>query len=311
MNPEKSRKLTYRRASWSRSHGKSLQQFLDEAHTKYKATQDRVFDYGDGKIQGMSFVKRDAYSCGHIAAYVPNQPACLVPDASPANDLETYTREPPEGHSYLDGDIFYVAREDDLVVCTSSLRESALLNYLSSILDLYCEGFAPGDVTVQAVADIDQIRLLKREGVAKIVINSSLYSASVNYLERKLKKQGFVGSIQALAEAALLQGQQLDASKLYEEANISMKMEISMDRRKRGVASQQSITETATSLLNEPDADDVTIVTNSGTMIRASSIAVSKSVRIPAHGNSVSRLAAWTTLIDYIKELSDLGVTSQ
>ena len=311
MNPEKTRKLTYRRASWSRSHGKTLQQFLDEAHVKYKATQDRVFDYGDGKIQGMSFAKRGDCSCGHIASYVPNQPACLVPDASPANDLDTSTREPPQGHSYLDGDIFFVVREDDLVVCTSSLRESALLNYLASILDLYCEKFTPSDIAISAVADIDQIMLLKREGVAKIVINSSLYSASINYLERKLQKQGLLGSIQALAEAALLQDHHLDASKLYEEASLSMKVEISMDRRKRGWASQKSITETATSLLNDPDADDVTIITNSGSQVRASSIAVSKSVRLPAHGDSVSKLPTWAALIDYLNELSKLGVTSQ
>ena len=311
MNPEKSRKLTYRRASWSQNHGKTLQQFLDEAHVKYKATQERVFDYGDGKIQGMSFVKRGDCSCGHIAFYVPNQPTCLVPDASPANDLDTSTQEPPQGHSYLDGDIFYVAREDDLVVCASSLRESALLNYLSSILDLYCEEFTPKDIAISAVADIDQIKLLKREGVAKIVINSTLYSASINYLERKLQKQGFSRRIQAIAEAALLQDHHLDASQLYEEANLSMRVEISMDRRKRGLASQQSITETATSLLNDPEADDVTIITNSGSKVRASSIAVSKSVRLPANGDSVSKHPTWTALIEYLNDLSILGVTSQ
>lgn len=259
----------------------------------------------------MSFQQRGPYSCGHIAAYVPDQPACVVPDASPANDLDTSTLEPPQGHSYLDGDIFYVAREDDLVVCTSSLRETALLDYLMSILDLYCEDFAPSDLVVSAVADIDQIKLLKREGVAKIVINSCLYSASINYLERKLKKQGFVSSVQALAEAALMQNHQPGASKLYEEANLSMKVEISMDRRKKGLASQQSITETATSLLNDPDADDVTIITNAGSRVRASSIAVSKSVRLPAHGNSVSKLAAWAALTEYLNELSNLGITSQ
>ena len=311
MNAEKSRRLSYRRAIWTRSHDKSLQQLLDEAHNKYKATQDRVFDYGDGKIQGMSFSKRDVYSCGHISSYVPNQPACLVPDASPAIDLDTSTREPPQGHSYLDGDIFYVVKEDDLIVCTSSLRETALLNYLASILAQYQESFAPSDLVVSAVADVSQVQLLAREGVARISINSCLYSASIKYIDRGLKKQGFISELQELAEAALMKSHQLNPSKLYEEANLSMKVEISTDRRKSGLASQQSITEIATSLLNDPNADDVTIVTNTGSRVKASSIAVSKSVRLPAHGNSVSKLTAWQALIDYFSELSDSGITSQ
>lgn len=311
MNTEKSRRLSYRRAIWTRSHGKSLQQLLDEAHDKYKATQDRVFDYGDGKIQGMSFAKRDAYSCGHISSYVPNQPACLVPDASTAIDLDTSTREPPQGHSYLDGDIFYVAREDDLVVCTSLLRETALLNYLESILAQYWHDFSPSDLAVSAVADVGKVQLLAKEGVARIVINSCLYSASMKYINRSLKKQNFIGELQELAEATLMKSHQRDPSKLYEEANLSMKVEISTDRRKHGLASQQSIAETAVSLLNDPGADDVTIYTNAGSRIRASSIAVSKSVRLPAHGNSVSKFAAWQALIDYLGELSNSGITSQ
>jgi hypothetical protein len=311
MNPEKSRRLSYRRAIWARSNGKSLQQLLDEAHDKYRATQDRVFDYGEGKIQGMSFAKRDAYSCGHISSFVPNQPACLVPDASPATHLDTSTREPPEGHSYLDGDIFYVAREDDLVVCTSSLRETALLNYLASIISQYNQEFNVNDLVVSAVADVGQIQLLKREGVARIVISSCLYSASVKYMDRQTRKQGIVQEMQSMVEAALMKSDQPDAGKLHEEANLSMKIEISMDRRKKGLASQQCISETATSLLNDPNADDVTIYTNAGSRVRASNIAVSKSVRLPAHGNSVSKLAAWQALIDYFIELSNSGVTSQ
>jgi hypothetical protein len=311
MNPDKSRRLSYRRAIWARSNGKSLQQLLDEAHEKYRSTQDRVYDYGEGKIQGMSFVKRGIYSCGHISSFVPKQPACLVPDASAAIHLDTSTREPPEGHSYLGGDIFYVVKEDDLVICTSSVRETALLNYLASIISQYSEEFSPNDLAVSAVADVGKIQILKREGVARIVINSCLYSASIKYLDRKDRKQGFVEDIQSIVEAALMKSDQPDASKLYEESNLSMKVEISMDRRKKGLASQQSITETATSLLNAPNADDVTIFTNAGSRVRASNIAVSRSAALPAHGNSVSKLAAWQALIDYFLELSNSGVTSQ
>jgi hypothetical protein len=34
-------------------------------------------------------------------------------------------------------------------------------------------------------------------------------------------------------------------------------------------------------------------------------------VRLPAHGNSVSKLTAWQALIDCFSELSDSGITSQ
>jgi hypothetical protein len=312
MNAEKTRKLSYRRATWSTDTGSTLQELLENAHATLKTTKERVFEYGDGMVQGMHFVKRGSISCGHIAAYVPDQHACIVPLASSAGSHDTSTQEPPDGHSYLDGDLFFAISDNDIAICPSNLRETAFLNYVHSILERAMENYSPQDLAITPVADIDQVKLIKAQGVAKITFNAILFSASMSYEERHAKSHdGRMATIVKDLQSLFSKDKELNASMLYEEANLNVRVEVSLDGRKHGIAGEESIKDIATMLLSDEDSENITITTKTGSQLRASQILVGKKVRLLAHGNSVSRLDSWDALTSYLQELSEAGITNQ
>jgi len=313
MSTEKIRRLTYRRACWIKeTTSTTLQELLDKAHKKLKTTQERVFDHGEGMAQGMSYLRREDVSCGHIASYVPEQHTCIVPIASSAGSNDVSTKEPPEGHSYLDGDLFFAIRGNDIAICPSNLREAALLNYIHSILTQTSESHSPNDLAITPVANIDQIRLIKAQGVAKITFNAALFSASMSYEDRRSKpRKGLISSTITGLQTLFSKEEEINASMLYEEANLNVRVEISLDGRKHGIAGDESIKDIATMLLSDEDGENTTITTKTGSQVSASQIVVGKKVKLPANGNSVSKHASWDALTKYLHELSEAGITNQ
>jgi hypothetical protein len=109
---------------------------MREAHTSLGSSADRLLDYGDGKLQGMDCPHGRPAVVIHVAAFIPDQPASLVPSPSVAKSvLNTSDQPPPKGHNFLEGDIFILISENHLILCPSGLRESAALHYVSWMLE--------------------------------------------------------------------------------------------------------------------------------------------------------------------------------
>lgn len=305
----KLRTMYYRRANWLgvNDNPSSLQELVDRTHHRLNTTQSRTFSYHDGQIQAINVTHRGRTRCSllHITYYVPKQPVSLVPDPAPVSVSNTVERQPPNQHSFMNGDVFVLLRENDAVICNSGAREGVAKAYLSSALG----ACSVEDVfDLEQVADVDKLEMIQREGVKSICLSASAFRATKDRIERETKKTRLMGNFvdEFLRLYASQENTSLDELANYE--NLQVKLEISFDsRRKGGKLAAEGLNNAARHLLKDEDKGFV-ILTKDGNTLTSEDIKVKKSVEIKEHGNSISCEHAWNEMLDYYQELRDSGV---
>jgi hypothetical protein len=304
----KLRTMYYRRAHWlGVNNVENLQTLVDRIHHRLNTTQSRTLLHKDGQLQGINISHRGRPRCSliHVAYYVPRQPTSLVPDPAPIANGNTVERAPPDRHSFMDGDIFLLLRENDIVLCNSGAREGAAKAYLAGILSA---GGVEDVFEVEQVADVDKVELVQREGVKSIRLSSSVFKATTDRIQRETKKTRLMGVLadEIMRLYAAQEEANLDDLAKYE--NLQVKLEISFDSRKKGgELAAGKLDEAAQGLLNEDDKGFV-IVTKEGNALTSDDIKVKKVVEVDDHGNSVSCEHAWREMLIYYGELRAAGV---
>jgi hypothetical protein len=299
--------MFYRRVTWADGAHDYLEKYLRDAHKQLSTTRQRTFTHGDGELQGLAWGAKQSGLCVHIASYVPHQPASLVPSPSKAESRDTSQKPPPPEYSFLEGDIFFVLSGNHLVLCPSGANESVALLYINYVLREVGEDKLITRFSVESVADIDKIKLLQSEGVKKIALNASLYEATMSYMERTTTKTTLLGGIAKDIAALFAEDKNYKLREIGELENLSVKLEISFDARKRGGEVGRERLEAAASRLLDEETGGFTIVTGNDNRLTADEICVNKKVSLPVHGNSVSRDEAWSSLAEYLKDLKASG----
>jgi hypothetical protein len=250
----------------------------------------------------------------HIAYYTPDQPASLVPVPSPTKSvLNTAAKDPPDGHNFMEGDLFLLIKDNDVILCPSNLREGAALSYIfwmlqnGASLDTELNRY-----TISAVANLDAVQLIQSEGVRELSLGASLYTATLAYEKRRSSGFDRVESLKNLAFAFLGEEDSLSLAERKKFANLSARITLSFDsRRKGGEVSGEEITKSALDLVQFRMDEDLSIKTRKGTAISRDNIRVSRKTYLSCSGNSVSKLDAWRVMIDYMKDLRSRGMLSQ
>jgi hypothetical protein len=99
---------------------------------------------------------------------------------------------------------------------------------------------------------------------------------------------------------------------IQEAENLTVRLEISFDARKKGgEVGRKRIEKTADKLIADDEEQGFKIVTGSGKTLSATQIRVSEKTVLPAHGKSVIRTAAWSKLSEYLQELKASGILEQ
>jgi hypothetical protein len=301
----KERTLYYRRVAWFKPGNQNLQAFVDRAHQQLNSTALRTFDYHDGELQGINCRTSNGHTLVHVTYYVPKQPTSLVPDPSSQSASETVERNPPPRHSFMEGDVFLLIRNNDVILCSSGAREGAAKRYLAEML-AKCN--IDETVELEQVANVDKVALIRQEGVKRIRLGASVFKASYDYLQRKTKKTEWMGKtaeefMRIFGGNAL---ENLDELKAYD--HLRVKLEVSFDDRKKdGHLAAESLTTAACSMLDSDDEGFV-IETKGGKKLSSEDIKVSKKVDLNDHGNSVSCEHAWAEMNEYYDELNDNAV---
>jgi hypothetical protein len=301
------RTLYYRRVHWFATGTHNLQTYIDRAHGRLNTTALRTFDYHEGQLQGINYHQNGnpGASLLHVTYYVPKQPTSLVPDPAAVQATETVERNPPPRHSFMEGDVFLLVKENDIIMCSSGAREGAAKHYLIQMLDKCAidEGFE-----LEQVANVDKVALLQQEGVKRIRLGSSVFKATYDYVQRQTKKTELMGKVAEEIMRIFGGGviENLDDLKSYD--NLRVKLEVSFDdRKKHGELAAQSLAAAGCSMLDSDD-EGFTIETKSGKKLTSADIKVSKKVELNEHGNSVSCEHAWMEMQEYFNELDDAGV---
>lgn len=312
MPKSKSRTLFYRRVDWVNGKGDSLEKYLSKAHNSLNTTSDRTFQHSDGEIQGLAIQHGDSGILVHLAFYTPKQHSSLVPVPSKAKSKNTSSIAPPEKHNYLDGDIFFLVKGNHIVLCPSGARESVALSYINQVLRKQAPENVVTRYSIEPVAKIDKVKLLQQEGVKKIALNSSLYEATMAYTERTTTKMSLLNSVAEEFLGLFKKDSDKELQNLGEMENLSVKLEISFDSRKKdGELGRQRLQETANMLISDEEDQGFTIITGGDNRLTADEIRISDKVSLTPHGNSVSRQSAFEALKIYMQDLYEAGVLEQ
>lgn len=166
--PDIKRTLTYRRAIWtSRTANRKLEDYVRLIHQRLKTTETRTFEYSEGQIQGLAWQPRNGLVLVHVAQYVPRGSTSLVPLPSTEPASDTRELAPPGNTNFLRGDIMFLVAGDHLLMCPSGAREAVIGAYLESASEKLDLGSWAAQCSLEPVADISKIRLIRTEGVKK------------------------------------------------------------------------------------------------------------------------------------------------
>ncbi len=312
MAKEKQRTIFYRRVAWRNATKTTLEKHLKQAHNNLLTTHDRTFPYADGEIQGLIVEPRESGLFFHLAMYTPHQPTSVVPFPSTAKSKDTSPEPPPDKHHYMEGDIFFIVSGDHIVLCPSGARESVAISYINHSLRKAGKEKLIADFSIEPVAKIDKVKLLQQEGVKKVSLNASLYEASVEYTERKTTKMNLLNGVAEDIIALFAKDENPDLQNIGDMENLSVKLEISFDSRKKGgEMGRERLDRTANMLISDDEDQGFTIITGNGKKLTADEIRISDKVKLSPYGNSVFRSDVRDALEQYLSDLNDSGMLEQ
>ncbi len=166
--------------------------------------------------------------------------------------------------------------------------------------------------TIEPVANLDKIELIREEEVKCIALNSTAYEASMEYNERRTVKKTLLKSVTDALKTVFEEDPDEDLRTLGQHENLMVKLEISFDSRKKGgEIGQKRMQAAASTMVNDDDEDGFSIVTRQGSKLSADEVRISKKVVLDAYGNSISKDSARDALEEYMRELHETGVVHQ
>lgn len=295
----KKKRLLYLRASFSEYSGSppapTLEVYLKEAYAGLPLVENRIVDYADKSWFGNWYEQRQDCFFFQFSAAVPGESATTLPTSSlQAPKVDLKQEKPPQGSDFADGDIICCVAGDDLFVCCSHMRDTAIQFYLNA---LFAEAGSPDrakDLRIDRPARFDVAKMIQQGGVRSIRLNATLERAEFQRLE-DVQGKGFfrkmigylVANDKTMVESARDSGTRFTLS-------------MNVPKKKWEASSNQWITDLATEALDE----DIPyrIETQDGKVIRPGEITISKPESFAPFGKTVFRDEAVRKLLEFKNE---------
>ena len=306
----------------------TLEQMVAASWEQLDSTASRTFSASNGKqLVGMkiSFDKaklsKGDKDCTlfSVGLYEEGASANTIPKpSSTQSELVAATHDAPIHQEYLDGKGFVCIYGNHIVISpTDTLRVGTINGFIESLI--FKGGFKKeaGALDIQQIANIDNYRTIKNEGVKNITINSSAYLSTLNYLERHnphFKPSSRIQKITRLAKSWMdaLCDDDTD-EEISDSENLNARIVISHDARSSTDLSDVGsarLKDTAISLI-ETDLAGYVIVTKTGKKLTHEEIVLKSTVKVTAHGKSVRRQEMWGKLIKSIEQYDRDGILEQ
>lgn len=305
---ERLKTLTYRRAHFLEDGKGPLESYLVEAHKRLPNIENRtIADDGHNVLECRDFNhKHGTGAFLHIAAYTPGEHASVVPRIKGVSAGALQTAAPPDGCEFMDGDVMVFVSGNHVIFCSSSLHEKQAERYLTRIVELANIDVHAENFSLSKVANVNKIKLLKNQGVKSINLNASLYSATLDHLERTTVNKRLTGGI---AEQILaIFGKDKNDKDLEDAENLSVSLKLSFDSRKKGASFGREKLESLANMLVNEDDDGFTIETLSGEKVKSDDITLRKKISMLKFGKTVYCNDAWKELENYYLELKSGGL---
>src|SRR6185437_4689923 len=221
----------------------------------------------------------------------------LVPKVSPtASELDLKVEQAPDDGEWLDGDAFLYVNGDHVCMCSTSMRDSTVQNYL---FELFKKAKLRRDAIrfqLMKAADITKLRLLHAQGVKELEIRGTLYQVTANYERRKTHVLGTLGVIGKHLKN--LQKKPHDVT----PDGLRVMLTLRVDRRfgKSFPIGEKTIETLAADVVKSTEEnEDYVIVTGTGQKISPTEIFMRSTVLIDSDGKTVNRDKAWRELSQF------------
>lgn len=298
--------LHYRRASFGEtgeSDNRTLEDYLSLAYGQ-KNRDDIKFSKNKRVYKNLAYHKDADGSFMHFTIYSPGEQASTVTTDAEENATDLEAADPPKGHEYIDGDCKVFVKGNHVIICSSRIIDSQIITFLCDIFKVSELGSRAESISLQKIAKIDTAKKIQMEGVKEIIMDSSIYSASLMNNGKSVKKKIFSGITGIIKSATLKDDPEESIKKLD---SLSARVVISANGRIESALSEEKIIELANIVLKEEDGG-FCIITKKGSLIKAGEIAVKKRVRMEPFGKTVFPNEALDAMREYMKELHDDGI---
>ena len=282
---------------------------LIQALAKLQTPTERTIGRGDGGYIRVAAAEATQHISLllHLITDTPGERASAVSKVESATkSIQVTTVNAPRNLEYMDGDAFLYVVGNDVCLCATQMTPATVRFFCHEFLRKAKVRKDADAFDLVGAADASKLALLKK-GVKEIELNSALYSATHDYLERTGQAIGVLDKISRHLLAFLEKPQDVS------DDGLQVKLTLKVDKRSKGLAlGTKRLEAIATDLINaDVSDDDYVIVTNGGERIRPKDIYVKSHVEIEAVGKSVSREGAWARLKEYYQELVRTGVLEQ
>ncbi|MEQ8966767.1 MAG: hypothetical protein RID91_13140 [Azospirillaceae bacterium] len=305
------RTLTFRTAVSASDFGAdnggpgSLALLLDQIHEHRTTVRERStrFEGQVVELRNMQ-IDNDGVHLYHLVAYTPDDRISIVPN-TPARQIATLRLlDPPENAEFLDGDMMVLVKDNDVILCRNGLSEKALTSYVYNLgREL---NFESQDVSfiLYKRADVDQLQMVRRNGINSIRFDGVASQVAAERAERQSARRRFISPIYRELQAIF--GAETENDGEDDDENLKVEVLLSFSKRSGTILDQRQLRELAEQIINDEEEEGFVIELNGGQKIRPNDILLSKSVRIPPYGKSVSLNQAWAELRQFYEELRQI-----
>lgn len=321
-NQQKTKMLHYRRAVWgAKTKAKyTLESLLTSSLATLSTVGDRTFAFSKGTLSGSS-IKVDKGVYLQATTYIEDEPASTIENDKTVASSKVDIQHAPAGKEFIDGEVFAYIKGDNIVLCTTKVREGVFLDYVQKLLSKANYVNESSILELTKVAKADKLKMIESKGVKEIVLDASLYEASLLHNKRVSPISGVKAKI--AKELAALFAKDPSLSKIQSTENLNVQLAIKFDgseARKHtknatfGAAGRERLDETAKEIIAGSSLfsdDGFAIITNDGQRITHDEIKVSSPYKIKALGKSLSTPDAWQKLKDYYDYLELGGILVQ
>ncbi|WP_272700892.1 hypothetical protein [Desulfovibrio sp. Fe33] len=296
------RTLNYRRCQFAdNGPAPTLESYLRRAIQSLPLVENRSFQLSAKTFESNEWDshKQDGIYL-HLNGYTPDATTALTSKNKNVALSEMDTDQAKDGFDFVEGDMNLRVRGNHLVFCSTHIHESYITRYLRT---LFKEGLEDHDracsLQLDKIAKVEQIRMIKEQGVKEIIINASIYEASMREIENADTRIGFF--------KALIETNQ-NLQDCQEEESISASITLKKGRKRDMEITQRRLQQIAEDILDEDEDGGWTIVTLNNQIIRSGEIIVRDFFNFEPYGNTILFREAKAALNTFLNELDAAGV---
>lgn len=307
MAAKVSKLLHYRRAVFS-AQGvvpRKLEHYVGQAFRGLEIVAERTVDVGGKSLQGAAYEVKDHVGCFlHVVTYIEGDKASTVPTRRNEREVDLVPADAPDGSEFSDGDIHALISGDNVLFCSTGLKDSTLKRYLDAIFKQ--QGVQVPSYEVKPAATEDAVKMLG-EGVREIGINVAADKADLQYAVKAGEQPGFREALSHLLSSFAGHDKKLDEALRRSDVNVGIRIQAT-GKVKEDDVRLDLLGEVGQYVIEDDEEENFYIVTRKGTRITSKDISIKQSARMERNAKSVFRREAWDSLEKMLGQLREAGI---